>query len=154
MKKVFLKVLFLGLAFFLFSASNLIAADFQRYVVAGTQIYLLETDGSLTLAGDVVVDGATTLTGNVAVTGTLGVTGATTQTGALALGAGFTPWLRTLAQIDALTADTTGQLVVCSDCTRSAICISSGSVTSGAFVVLVETGTFAGSTFSGLAHCE
>lgn len=64
---------------------------------------------------------------------------------------------KTLAQINSLTPDDTGQFVLCADCTQSAVCISSGANTPnsvGAFVILVNTGTFAGSTFGGFGHCK
>ena len=60
----------------------------------------------------------------------------------------------TLATINALTSDATGQIVACTDCVRSSLCISSGTVNPGAFVILTATGTFAGSTWSGLQHCQ
>lgn len=63
----------------------------------------------------------------------------------------------TLAQINALTADTTNQWVGCSNCTRTTVCVSSGSHPSnsvGAFVIPVATGPFVGSTYSGFAHCQ
>lgn len=62
----------------------------------------------------------------------------------------------TLVQINALTPDDTGQFVLCDDCTRSAVCVSSGADSGrvGAFVVPIESGTFAGATFSGHAHCQ
>lgn len=69
------------------------------------------------------------------------------QTGTLKL----TP--RTLAAINALTVDSAGQLVGCSDCIRTAMCVSSGATT-GAFVVPVGTGTFVGANYSGLQHCS
>lgn len=59
----------------------------------------------------------------------------------------------TKAQINALTPDTTGQIVGCSDCTQSAICIST-SVVVGGWVVPVSTGTFVGSLWSGFTHCQ
>lgn len=48
----------------------------------------------------------------------------------------------TLAQINALTPDTTGQAVYCSDCAYATICISTGADTGriGAFVA-ISTGT-------------
>ena len=63
---------------------------------------------------------------------------------------------RTLAQINALVPDTTGQIVLCNDCTTSTVCISSGAAAShtGAFVILVASGPFVGATFSGLPHCQ
>ena len=48
---------------------------------------------------------------------------------------------KTLAQIDATTATSAGQLVFCSNCTRSAICVSSGTGR-GAFTIIAGTGTF------------
>ena|SRR5688572_3710149 len=60
---------------------------------------------------------------------------------------------RTLAQINALTPDTTGQMVLCINCTRSAVCVSSG-VTNGAWVIAVTSGTRTGATFSGFDHCQ
>ena len=60
----------------------------------------------------------------------------------------------TLAQINSLTPDATGQLVLCSNCTRSTVCVSSGSVNPGSWVIAVATGTFGGTTFSGLQHCQ
>lgn len=50
---------------------------------------------------------------------------------------------KTLAQIDAYSARAAGQLVFCSNCTRSAICVSSGTGR-GAFTVIAGTGTFVG----------
>jgi hypothetical protein len=64
----------------------------------------------------------------------------------------FTPV--TLAAINVLTADATGQVVACTDCVQASLCISSGSVNPGAFVILVGTGTFNGTTWSGLPHCR
>ncbi len=67
----------------------------------------------------------------------------------------FEPY--TLAAINALAPDTTGQVVMCADCTTSPLCISSGAVTGssvGAFVILTATGSFVGSTFSGIPHCK
>lgn len=64
--------------------------------------------------------------------------------------------LQTVAQLNVLAPDTTGQIVGCSDCTRSAVCISSGAASGnvGAWVILVGTGVFVGSTWSGLQHCQ
>lgn len=61
--------------------------------------------------------------------------------------------LKTIAALDALTPVTTGQYFTCSDCTQSALCISSGT-TQGAWVIAIATGTKAGSTWSGFAHCN
>lgn len=63
----------------------------------------------------------------------------------------------TLAQINALQPDTTGQIVPCSDCTTSTHCVSSGAVTTtsiGAFVVFAATGAFVGANYSGMPHCK
>lgn len=63
----------------------------------------------------------------------------------------------TIAQLNLLQPDTTNQIIGCSDCTRSSICTSSGSVTTtsiGAWVVPIATGTFVGTTYSGLPHCQ
>lgn len=62
--------------------------------------------------------------------------------------------VQTIAQLNALTPDTTGQFLGCSDCTQSAICISSGSVSPGQWVILTSTGTFVGTTWSGFQHCR
>lgn len=49
---------------------------------------------------------------------------------------GITP--QTIAQINVLTPDTTGQVVTCSDCAYSALCVSTGADSGriGAFVVV------------------
>ena len=63
----------------------------------------------------------------------------------------------TLAQINALTADTTHQVVVCSDCDFR-LCISTGShptTSVGAFVVVGSTTTAAESTAAAVPmHCQ
>ncbi len=56
---------------------------------------------------------------------------------------------KTLAQVDAYTPDAAGQLVYCSNCTRSLICVSSGTGR-GAWTVGVATGTFVG----GIQDCQ
>ena len=48
---------------------------------------------------------------------------------------------KTIAQIDALSAKGAGQLVFCTDCVRSAICVSSGTGR-GAWTIVAGTGTF------------
>lgn len=60
----------------------------------------------------------------------------------------------TISQINNLKADTTGQMVLCSDCTQSTICVSSGSVNNGSWVVIAASGPFAGATYSGMPHCR
>lgn len=42
----------------------------------------------------------------------------------------------TLTQLNALTPATTGQIVFCSNCTSSSLCVSSGSVAAGSFVAI------------------
>lgn len=108
---------------------------------AATKFTNLEVTGTTTLTGAVTRAGNETATGST-------VLSSTTFTG------GATLTSRTIAQINALTSTTTGQMLLCSDCTRSPICISSGSVNAGSFVVIAGTGAFAGSTFSGLSHCQ
>jgi hypothetical protein len=60
---------------------------------------------------------------------------------------------KTLAQINALTPDAFGQMVACSDCTQTTVCISSGTGRGG-FVLLVSTGGFVGATWGGMPHCQ
>lgn len=62
----------------------------------------------------------------------------------------FAPSPRTLAQINALTPGVTNQIVVCTDCTRTALCISSG-ILRGAWVVPVSTAAFPSYT---TLHCQ
>ncbi len=60
----------------------------------------------------------------------------------------------TLAQINALQPDTTNQFVGCSDCTQTALCVSSGSILAthkGAFVVPISTAAFPAYT---TIHCR
>lgn len=55
---------------------------------------------------------------------------------------GATPWMRTLAQINALTANTTGQIVGCSDCVMvgpGGVCKSSGTTAAGQWTVMQAT---------------
>lgn len=47
---------------------------------------------------------------------------------------------RTIAQLNALTPSTTGQIAYCSDCVQSAICVSSGIVVGSWVGVAVSTG--------------
>lgn len=58
---------------------------------------------------------------------------------------------RTLAQMNALQSDTTGQLLYVSDAVMSRICVSSGSFAAGQWVVGSGTGTFSGGTYP---HCQ
>lgn len=57
----------------------------------------------------------------------------------------------TVAQMNALTSDTTGQVILVSDATQSRLCISSGTVNPGAWVVASATGVFAGASYP---HCR
>lgn len=120
---------------------------------ANTKFTNLEVTGTATFDGAVTESGAVTSTGNNTATGTLTRTNTTTLSTTTFTG-GYTPWQRTLAQLNALTASTTGQIIACSDCTTAAICISSGSVSAGSWVVAVATGSFVGSGWSGLPHCK
>ncbi len=61
---------------------------------------------------------------------------------------------KTIAQLNVLIPDATGQIIACTDCVVSSLCISSGSVVAGSWVILVATGAFAGSTWSGFPHCQ
>lgn len=107
--------------------SLVIATDIpvQRYTVgpSDTEIYELDDDGDLAL------------------------------TGGLSTGNSISPYSRTIAQINAITPTAAGALLVCSNCTQSAICISSGTGR-GAFTVIATTGTFVGSSYSGMTHCQ
>lgn len=67
---------------------------------------------------------------------------------------GVSLWNQTIAQIDQLLPVTTGQLIICSNCVRSAICVSSGTLSKGSWVIAVATGTTTGTTYSGFAHCQ
>lgn len=70
----------------------------------------------------------------------------TTFTGAIL------PWPRTLAQINVLQSGATGQIVLCSNCVKTAICVSSGTVGLGAWVVpIISTGNAGPYT---AAHCQ
>lgn len=75
------------------------------------------------------------------------------DTGASIEGAGLSLTSRTIAQLNAQAPARVGQLVMCSDCTRSAVCVSSGT-SAGAYVILTATGPFAGATYSGIQHCQ
>lgn len=58
---------------------------------------------------------------------------------------------KTLAQMNALTSDTTGQMLYVSDAVQSRVCVSSGTVNPGAWVVGVATGAFTAATYP---HCQ
>lgn len=126
----------------------------QRFVVGpnDTQVYSLDDDGDQSLTGNLTVQSSMTVTGVSAFTGSVTANGTvslstTTFTGGVLL------MSRTIAQLNTLTSGTTGQLILCSDCVRSAICVSSGT-SNGAWVIAVATGTTTGTTFSGFAHCQ
>lgn len=55
---------------------------------------------------------------------------------------------RTLTQINALLPSTTAQIVYCSNCVNSSVCVSSGILT-GAWVSTMSSGTVAG-----VPHCN
>lgn len=55
----------------------------------------------------------------------------------------------TITQLNNLIASTTGQMVRCTDCTLSTHCVSSGTVTQGAWTMLQST-----SPESGRLHCQ
>lgn len=58
---------------------------------------------------------------------------------------------RTLAQMNLLTADTTNQMIVVTDAVQSRVCVSTSSVTRGAWVVASASGTFVAGTYP---HCQ
>lgn len=100
------------------------------------------------------VTGTSTVTGTSAIVGNQTVSGNQTIAGTLQLSAPSSPFTRTIAQINALTASTTYQTVTCTDCVRSATCISTGSVNAGSWVVTVNTGSFVGAGLIGFTHCQ
>lgn len=103
--------------------------DIVNYVVGGVSKFKITTAGNVTAAGSVTAGGAlsgTTITAS-------GV---------------FTPVPKTSAQVTALTPTAANQMILCTDCTRSRVCISSGTG-QGAWVVSIETGTMATPT-----HCS
>ena len=82
--------------------------------------------------------------GNATVGGTLTVTGAST------LSAPFKPYSRTIAQLNALAPSSVGTFVFCSNCTRSALCVSTGTA-AGAWAITVSTDAVPGYTS---IHCQ
>jgi hypothetical protein len=71
--------------------------------------------------------------------------------GSVAMDAAALP-VKTVAQINALTSDATGQVVFCSNCLQSALCVSSGTVAPGAWTVSSATST---AVLGGLlGHCN
>ena len=97
-------------------AASAHAVSVQRFTNGATEIYELDDSG------------------NVEIAGTLSVTGAVTNSGTVSL------YSRTITQINSLAPTAVGQLLYCSDCVRSAICVSSGTA-AGAWVVAVSTAT-------------
>lgn len=57
---------------------------------------------------------------------------------------------RTLAQLQALTPSTTGQIFYCSNCTQTPVCVSSGSTAAYQFVGVAASTV----TNSGLGQCK
>lgn len=80
--------------------------------------------------------------------GALNAWAATTQPHALGLVTAIIE-SKTLTEINSYAARAAGQLVYCSNCTRSLLCVSSGTA-SGAWTIGVATGTFVG----GIQHCQ
>lgn len=62
---------------------------------------------------------------------------------------------KTLAQLNGAAGkpDAVGNFARCTDCTQSALCVSSGT-SAGAWVVAMATGTFVGANYSGMPHCR
>lgn len=59
--------------------------------------------------------------------------------------------VKTLAQANAYTPSKAGQLIFCSDCVQSLICVSSGTAT-GAWVVVASS--HSAGTLASMAHCR
>ena len=57
----------------------------------------------------------------------------------------------TLAQMNSLTSDTTGQLIFVSDALQSKVCVSSGTLAAGAWILPTSTGVFAAGSND---HCR
>lgn len=60
---------------------------------------------------------------------------------AIAAAAPISLWSRTLAQINALAPYQAGQIVYCSNCAQSQVCVSSGT-SAGAWTIMSSTDTF------------
>lgn len=74
--------------------------------------------------------------------------------GTITVDGGLGLWNQTLAQMNALIPDTTGQVIFVSDAVSSKLCVSTGaaSVTNtGAWVMAVATGAFTAATYP---HCN
>jgi len=89
----------------------------------------------------------------LAVIGAVSLAYGATKLGSLTLTGPLKLWPRTLAQVNALAPSEAGLFISCSDCTRATVCVSSGTGT-GAWVIAVASGTFVGSSYAGLAHCQ
>ena len=92
----------------------------QSLHVNGTEVWRIDEEGDVTAAGSITAPDIT-------------------ATDDVSVGGEFNMWSRTLAQINALTPTAAGRMVFCSDCTRSSVCISTGTGT-GAWAIAVSTG--------------
>lgn len=101
----------------------------------------------LEVKNDLLVDSTSTFTGTETHNGTANFNG-TTNIAVPVLSGPVTPYSRTLTQLNALAASTTGQMAFCSNCTMSPICISSG-IAAGSWTVIQSTAV--GST---PVHCQ
>jgi len=99
----------------------------------------------LEVKNDLLVDNTSTFTGVAT------FNGATTMAAPTFTGP-VLPYARTLAQINSLTSGTTNQIVVCSDCVMSHICISSGTTAGGQWTV--PTATAPATTGAVPLHCQ
>lgn len=126
--KKYLLVFLLG-----FMATELVYA-------AATKFTNVEVTGTAVFDGAVTESGAVTSTGNNTATGTLTRTNTTTLSTTTFTG-GYTPYSRTIAQINGLQSTTTGQIVFCSDCVRSAICVSTGTTAVAQWSISASTAT-------------
>lgn len=99
----------------------------ERYVApsTGSEVYNLDTSGNERIAGWSVVGGSLTVAG---------VIGSPTGTALPSLA---------VAAISALVPSRAGNMVYCSDCARSYVCVSTAAAINS-FVVAVETGTITG----------
>ena|SRR6267154_1982559 len=102
------------------------------------QVRNLTVTGTQTNTGNVTDSGNHTVTGNLSVTGTSTLTGAVTQSSTTMSGL-LLPWPLTLAQINALTSSATGQMAVCTNCTMTKVCVSSGTTATYQWTVMQGT---------------
>lgn len=110
--KKFMLALLTGV--FLVSGAYAANESVQRFYTGSTQIWDIDAEGDVTAAGSV-----------------------TTST--VTLSGSFAPASRTIAQLNAIAPSAAGLMFFCSDCTRSAVCVSSGTGT-GAWTVSSSTG--------------